>query len=65
MPSAVYLPPGYDESGQRYPVLYALHGLAEYYAEWVDFGAAEVADSLFSNAQVPAFLIGFSQGDQW
>ncbi|MFN8533393.1 MAG: alpha/beta hydrolase-fold protein [Dehalococcoidia bacterium] len=64
MPYAVYLPPGYETSGQHYPVLYALHGLAGYYAEWVDFGATDVADSLFSNSKVPPFIIVFPQGDQ-
>ncbi|GIW05503.1 MAG: hypothetical protein KatS3mg060_0308 [Dehalococcoidia bacterium] len=64
MPYAIYLPPGYETSGQRYPVLYALHGLAGYYAEWVDFGAVDVADSLFSNAKVPSFIMVFPQGDQ-
>jgi enterochelin esterase-like enzyme len=64
MPYAVYLPPNYETSGQRYPTLYALHGLAGYYAEWVDFGAVEVADSLFSNSKVPPFIMVFPQGDQ-
>ncbi len=64
LPIGIYLPPGYADSTQRYPVLYALHGLAGYYAEWVDFGAADAADSLFSNLQVPPFIMVFPQGDQ-
>ncbi|MCS7003296.1 MAG: esterase family protein, partial [Dehalococcoidia bacterium] len=64
MPYGIYLPPGYEESDQRYPVLYALHGAAGYYAEWVDFGVDRVADSLFSNSLVPPFIIVFPQGDQ-
>lgn len=64
-PLGIYFPPEYFEDGERrFPVLYALHGLAGYYAEWVDFGASSVADSLFSNNQVPPFIIVFPQGDQ-
>jgi len=33
---AVYLPPSYDTSTKRYPVVYLLHGIADTYAVWTD-----------------------------
>jgi S-formylglutathione hydrolase FrmB len=34
----IYLPPGYDTDGLRYPVLYLLHGGGGDQANWVTFG---------------------------
>lgn len=43
----IVLPPGYEESGQRYPVLYLLHGYMQNYTVWGRFlGAAEYARRL-------------------
>ena len=38
---AIYLPAGYDESDQSYPVLYLLHGAGGDQTEWVQFGQVE------------------------
>ena len=35
-PAWVYLPPGYDESGRRYPVLYLLHGVLDDPSVWIE-----------------------------
>src|ERR1700712_2264420 len=35
---AVYLPPDYETSGRRYPVLYLLHGGGDDQTGWVQFG---------------------------
>jgi S-formylglutathione hydrolase FrmB len=37
----VYLPPGYLQSGLRYPVLYLLHGGGSDQAAWVTFGRVQ------------------------
>jgi len=34
----IYLPPGYDQSGRRYPVIYWLHG-------WGGTGLREINDN--------------------
>ncbi|GIW05380.1 MAG: hypothetical protein KatS3mg060_0185 [Dehalococcoidia bacterium] len=61
---AVYLPPGYETSGRRYPVLYALHGVGGNHTEWVSFGVADMADALFASGETPPFIMVFPQGDQ-
>jgi enterochelin esterase-like enzyme len=35
-PMAIYLPPGYDEDNERYPVAYFLHGYTANHNMWVD-----------------------------
>jgi S-formylglutathione hydrolase len=34
---AVYLPPGYDQGSQRFPVIYLLHGIGDSYEDWTNF----------------------------
>ncbi|MGH7543038.1 MAG: alpha/beta hydrolase [Gemmatimonadota bacterium] len=35
-PAWVYLPPGYDDAGKRYPVLYLLHGVLDDPSVWIE-----------------------------
>lgn len=35
---AIYLPPDYETSQRRYPVLYLLHGAGDDQTGWVQFG---------------------------
>ena len=35
---AIYLPPDYETSKRKYPVLYLLHGSGDDQAGWVQFG---------------------------
>ncbi|HVG33173.1 MAG TPA: alpha/beta hydrolase-fold protein [Pyrinomonadaceae bacterium] len=51
----VYLPPGYDKSGARYPVLYMQDG-AEYLTR---ARAALIADELIAHRKVAPFIIVF------
>ena len=44
----VYTPPGYRNSGNRYPVLYLLHGGFMGPRVWTDLGAHRTADSLIA-----------------
>lgn len=41
---AVYVPPGYDASSARYPVVYLLHGIADSYETWT--GAWKIPEML-------------------
>jgi enterochelin esterase family protein len=51
----VYLPPGYDSSAARYPVLYAQDG-----TQSVELGrAAETADRMISEGKIEPFVIVF------
>lgn len=54
----VYLPDGYDTSGQFYPVLYLLHGAGDSESSWADKGLIrEKADQLIENGSIPPTLI--------
>jgi S-formylglutathione hydrolase len=47
---AVYLPPGYDKSTRRYPVIYLLHGIGDDYKTWTEFfDAPATLDRLIAN----------------
>src|SRR5438105_7888915 len=43
MPYSVYLPPGYDTSSRRYPVIYMLHGMSRTNDEWRAYGMLDTA----------------------
>jgi enterochelin esterase-like enzyme len=60
----IYLPPGYRDKGQRYPVLYMLHGLAASRYEWVGYNLLNTADEMIASGQLPPMLIVLPQGDR-
>jgi enterochelin esterase family protein len=55
----VYTPPGYEESRQKYPVLYLLHGRGEKADSWITGGFADkIADNLIASGKiVPALIV--------
>jgi enterochelin esterase family protein len=55
----VYLPPGYDEnSKQRYPVLYLLHGYANDHHSWHRYGRAnDIVDNLLAKQAIKPFIV--------
>jgi enterochelin esterase family protein len=55
----VYLPPGYDEnSKQRYPVLYLLHGYANDHHSWHRYGRAnDILDNLLAKQAIKPFIV--------
>jgi S-formylglutathione hydrolase len=61
---AVYLPPGYDASGdKRYPVLYLLHGFAGGTADWTKhWDLKGAADTVIRSGQ-PPFLVVMPNGN--
>ena len=55
----VYLPADYYETGQRYPVLYLLHGARGYETSWIRKGKVyQTADSLWAAGKaVPCLIV--------
>lgn len=59
----VYLPPGYDESGESYPVLYLLHGAGGDERTWIDRQQANVIlDNLIADGKVEPFIVVMPYG---
>ncbi len=55
---SVYLPPGYDESDQSYPVLYLLHGGGDDHTGWVQFGQVQhIADKAIAEGKAARMII--------
>ncbi len=55
---AIYLPPGYEQSTQRYPVVYLLHGYSDDETAWIQFGQIrETADRAIANRDIPPMII--------
>jgi enterochelin esterase-like enzyme len=63
MPYFIYLPPGYDEEGRRYPVLYMLHGNSGHYEEWAAYGLIDRADRMITTREILPMIIVLPQGD--
>jgi enterochelin esterase-like enzyme len=64
----VYLPPGYLESGLRYPVLYLLHGGGGDAADWVTYGGIRaIMDGLIAADPANAAIVVMPDGTdaQW
>jgi enterochelin esterase-like enzyme len=60
----VYLPPGYDQGDQRYPVLYLLHGWPYNAAHWENLGTIEIADAGIVAGTLPPFIIVMPKGSE-
>jgi len=55
---AVYLPPGYETSAARYPVLYLIHGGSSDEDQWLEMGAANVIlDNLIAQRRAKPMII--------
>ncbi|NND08368.1 MAG: esterase family protein [Saprospiraceae bacterium] len=55
---AVYLPPDYEHSERRYPVLYLLHGGGDDQTGWVQFGEVlRIADQAIQHGSATAMII--------
>lgn len=55
--SYVYLPPCYQTSNTRYPVLYLLHGGGLSANTWFDLGADRIANELIANGEIDPMII--------
>jgi enterochelin esterase-like enzyme len=58
----VFLPPGYDASSRRYPVLYMLHGVAGDATEWQSIGLLDAADRMIQDGEIEPMLIVLPNG---
>ncbi len=56
-PYRVYLPPCYDHTDTRYPVLYLFHGWPYDDAHWIGLGVVEPADAGISTNTLPPFIV--------
>ena len=55
---AVYLPPDYQSSSRRYPVVYLLHGYTDSEFAWVQFGEVnQAADRAIAARELPPMII--------
>jgi enterochelin esterase-like enzyme len=55
---AVYLPPGYNETDQNYPVLYLLHGSGDDHTGWVQFGQVQyIANKAIAEGKAAPMII--------
>ena len=54
----VYLPSGYDQTEQLYPVVYLLHGLTGIYSDWEKVGGMQtVTDELMRSGEIQKMII--------
>ena len=59
----VYTPPGYATSGQRYPVLYLLHGAGDNDLSWLMAGRANfIFDNLFEAGKAKPMIVVMPAG---
>ncbi len=60
---AVYLPPGYEASTQRFPVVYLLHGYTDDESGWIQFGEIRLAaDRAIAEREIPPLIIVMPDG---
>jgi len=60
---AIYLPPDYECSQRRYPVVYLLHGLSDDESGWVQFGEVQLAaDRAIASREIPPMIIVMPDG---
>ena len=60
----IYLPPGYEESRQRYPVFYLLHGSGGDETVWLEQGrAAQVLDNLIASGKAVPMIVVMPNGN--
>lgn len=57
LPYRVVIPPCYLESGQRYPVVYLLHGLNYDELQWSDIGVARTLEAGLADGTLPPMIL--------
>lgn len=61
---SIYTPPGYESSGQRYPVLYLLHGMGGDEEAWLTQGrTAQILDNLIAEGVVEPMIVVMPNGN--
>jgi enterochelin esterase family protein len=60
---SIYLPPGYEDSMDRYPVLYLLHGSGGDEDAWLDLGrTAQIMDNLIAGGYAKPMIVVMPNG---
>jgi enterochelin esterase family protein len=60
----IYLPPGYEQDRQRYPVFYLLHGSGGDETVWLEQGrAAQVLDNLIAGGNAEPMIVVMPNGN--
>lgn len=60
----VYTPPGYETSGERYPVLYLLHGMGGDEEAWITLGrTAQILDNLIARGEAEPMIVVMPNGN--
>ena len=60
----VYLPPGYDQNRQRYPVFYLLHGSGGDETVWLEQGhTAQILDNLSATGKAQPMIVVMPNGN--
>ncbi|MDM9630120.1 alpha/beta hydrolase [Robiginitalea aurantiaca] len=60
----IYTPPGYEVSGQEYPVLYLLHGAGGDEEAWSDLGrATQILDNLIASGKAQPMIVVMPNGN--
>ncbi len=64
---SIYLPPDYDQSNRKYPVLYLLHGYSDDEMGWTQFGEVKsIADKQMQAQEMTAMIIAMPDaGVSW
>src|SRR5437867_6040027 len=59
----LYLPPSYDNSTRRYPVLYFLHGMFENEMRWSTRGGTDLMlDRMIAEGKIGEFIVALPNG---
>ncbi|SFS63388.1 esterase [Lutibacter maritimus] len=60
----VYTPPGYEQSTEKYPVLYLLHGAGGDEEAWMDLGrTSQIMDNLINQGKAKPMLVVMPNGN--
>lgn len=59
---SVYLPPSYNTSDIKYPVLYLLHGIGGNHLDWVKNGMATTMNQLITNETIKEIIVVMPDG---
>ncbi len=61
---AIYTPAGYESSGNKYPVLYLLHGMGGDEEAWLAFGrTAQILDNLIAEGWAKPMIVAMPNGN--
>ncbi len=61
---SIYTPAGYEQSKQKYPVLYLLHGMGGDEGAWLDLGrTAQILDNLIAQGKAKPMIVVMTNGN--